>query len=81
MEKPEGKPVLVPEADKRQELDTAEKTRDEFSDDDYDCAQEMREYKESHLGELGGLAFWRARLKDKYTRETIELNYESVKGE
>lgn len=31
VEKPEGKPVLVPESDKRPELNTAEKAREEFS--------------------------------------------------
>lgn len=79
--KPEGKPVLVPEKDNRPELDTTAKMREEFSDNDYDCAQEMREYKESHDGDLGGLAFWKARLKDKFDTVTIEMNYESVKGE
>ncbi|MBS6764041.1 MAG: DUF2800 domain-containing protein [Clostridium sp.] len=79
--KPEGKPTLVSETDKRPELDITKKIKEEFSDSDYDCAQEMREYKESHGGDLGGLAFWKARLKDKFDTVTIENNYESVKGE
>ena len=79
--KPEGKPVLVQEKDNRPELDTTAKMREEFSDNDYACAQEMREYKEAHDHDLGGLAFWKARLKDKFDTVTIETNYESVKGE
>ncbi|TCS78507.1 uncharacterized protein DUF2800 [Muricomes intestini] len=55
--KPEGKPVLVSEKDKRPELNKAEQVKDEFSDDDYDCAREMREYKQAHDGSLGGPSY------------------------
>ena len=78
--KPEGKPVLVSEKDKRPELNRAEQVKDDFSDEDYDCAQEMREYRQTQ-GSLGGISYWKARLKDKFDAVTIETNYESVSAE
>lgn len=75
--KPEGKPVLVPETDKRPELDTAEKVKAEFDDpDDYqECLAEMAVYKNEHDGDIGGAAFWLARMKGKYPPETIKEAY------
>lgn len=83
VEKPEGKPVLVPEADRRPELDTVQKAREElFSDEDGDdCAREMREYLKAHENVLGGKAYWLARLAGKYGKETIETAYQNVSDE
>ena len=75
--KPEGKPVLVPEADNRPELNTAEKAADDFADDS-DCMSEMLDYQNSHDGDKGNLFFWRARLKDKYPRETIDEAFNNL---
>lgn len=69
--KPEGKPVLVPESDKRPELNTVEKAAGEF-EDDAGCAEEMERYREEHGGDLGSLSFWKARLKDRYPVGMIE---------
>lgn len=80
VEKPEGKPALVPEADKRPELNKADAIKQDFNEDD-DCAQEMREYLESHERVLGGKAYWLARLAGKYDKETIEMAYQSVSDE
>lgn len=87
--KPEGKPVLVPESDKRPELDTAEKLRDEFSDEDAlpdsrepglmeECLLEMMKYQEEHNGEIGSNSFWLARLRGKYPADTIKQAYINV---
>lgn len=75
--KPEGKPVLVPETDKRPELDTAEKAKDLFDDqDDYqECLAEIAAYKNEHDGDIGGAAFWLARMKGKYPPEIIREAY------
>ncbi|MEI1258346.1 DUF2800 domain-containing protein [Blautia sp. JLR.GB0024] len=83
VEKPGGKPVLVPETDKRPEYNKAEAIKEEFGEEDdlYNCAQEMREYLESHEHVLGGKAFWLARLAGKYDKETIETIYQSVSDE
>ena len=80
IEKPEGKPALVPETDKRPELNKADAIREDFNED-YDCAQEMREYLESHEHVLGGKAYWLARMAGKYDKETIETAYQSVSDE
>lgn len=75
--KPEGKPVLVPETDRRPELDNAEKVKDEFDDlDEYqECLIEMAAYKNEHNGDVGGAAFWLARMKGKYPPEMIKEAY------
>lgn len=75
--KPEGKPVLVPEADNRPELNTAKKAADDFADDP-DCMAEMLDYQNSRGGDKGNLFFWRARLKDKYPRETIDEAFNNL---
>lgn len=80
VEKPEGKPALVPETDKRPELNKADAIKEDFNED-HDCAQEMREYLESHEHVLGGKAYWLARLAGKYDKETIEMAYQSVSDE
>lgn len=72
--KPEGKPALVPESDKRPELNTAEKAASEFQDAELDCVDEMQEYLQEH-GDLGALAYWKARLKGKIPEEVIEKCY------
>lgn len=87
VEKPEGKPVLVPEADRRPELNTSDKAKDEFSDEEdalpdsrepgllEECLLEMLKYREEHNGEIGSNAFWLARLRGKYPAETIKQAY------
>lgn len=88
--KPEGKPVLVPESDKRPELDTAEKAKEDFPDEDdilpdseepglmEECLLEMMKYQEEHDGEIGSSSFWLARLRGKYPVETIKQAYINV---
>lgn len=79
--KPEGKPVLVPVSDKRPELITTAKVKDEFDDDldEYQrCLLEMAEYKNEHDGDIGAAAFWLARMKGKYPPETIKEAYTHV---
>lgn len=88
VEKPEGKPVLVPEADKRQELDTAEKMKEEFEEEELpdsrepgimeECLLEMLKYQEEHEGDTGSAAFWLARMKGRYTPETIKEAYNNA---
>lgn len=70
--KPEGKPTLVPESDKRPELNTAEKADSEFQDAELDCMDEMLEYKHAHDGDMGALAYWKARLNGKIPNDIIE---------
>lgn len=79
--KPEGKPVLVPVSDKRPELNTTEKVKDEFDDDldDYQrCLLEMAVYKNEHDGDAGAAAFWLARMKGQYPPEIIKEAYTHV---
>lgn len=89
VEKPEGKPVLVPEADRRPELNTAQKARDEFPDEIElpdsqtpgileECMLEMMKYQEEHDGEIGSNSFWLARLRGKYPADTIKQAYINV---
>lgn len=88
VEKPEGKPVLVPEADKRQELDTAEKMKEEFEEEELpdsrepgimeECLLEMLKYQEEHEGDTGSAAFWLARMKGRYAPETIKEAYNNA---
>lgn len=83
VEKPEGKPVLVPEADNRPELDTVAKMKDEFDDDLFDdnpdlykdCLVEIAAYKNEHDGNVGAASFWLARMKGKYPPEVIKEAY------
>lgn len=79
--KPEGKPVLVPISDKRPELNTSEKLKEEFDDDPdryQECLLEMAAYKNEHNGDAGAAAFWLARMKGKYPPETIKEAYVNV---
>lgn len=83
VEKPEGKPVLVPETDNRPELDTLEKMKGAFDDDLFDdgldvyqdCLLEIAAYKNEHDGNVGAASFWLARLKGKYPPEVIKEAY------
>ena len=81
--KPEGKPVLVLENDRRPELDTTEKVKDEFDDTNelYDCAQEMRAYLQEHEHVLGSESYWVARMKERFDEQTIRCSYKSVSEE
>lgn len=79
--KPEGKPVLVPVSDKRPELNTADKIKEDFDDelDEYQrCLIEMAAYKNEHAGDTGAAAFWLARMKGKYPLEIIKEAYTNV---
>ena len=89
VEKPEGKPVLAPESDRRPELNTAQKARDEFPDEIElpdsqtpgileECMLEMMKYQEEHDGEIGSNSFWLARLRGKYPADTIKQAYINV---
>lgn len=76
--KPEGKPALVPVTDKRPELDTAEKIKEDFDDDldEYQkCLVEMAAYKKEHGGDAGAAAYWLARMKGQYPPEIIKEAY------
>lgn len=88
VEKPEGKPVLVPGTDMRPALNTAEKIKEEFEEEELtnnqepglegECLREMRRHLEEHDGDIGGLSFWLARMKGKYPPETIKEAYRNA---
>ena len=79
VEKPEGKPALVPETDKRPELNSVEAAAEEFEADDMKaCEVEMMKYLENHEKVMGSQSYWLARLKGKYSPEVIRDTYDMV---
>lgn len=81
VEKPEGKPVLVPETDNRPELNSVEAAAEDFTDyaDDVKaCEAEMVQYLEAHEKVMGSQSYWLARLKGKYSPEVIRDTYNMV---
>jgi len=70
VEKPEGKPVLVVENDKRPEIRTAEKAAEDF-DDTEACTEELREYYDPDSTYYDDGSYF-AILMDKYGEETMK---------
>ncbi len=79
--KPEGKPVLVPESDKRPELSAADSAVDDFSeesDDAYNCEQELMVLEA--IPPHKPVEHYLESMKGKYTESTICWAYaETVK--
>ena len=75
VEKPPGKPVLVEESDRRPELNNA---ADDFDDEIEPVAHvDLCLHDMKALGGDGTLAYWKAKLKGRFSVETIKAAYEA----
>ena len=77
MIKPEGKPTLVPESDKRPELNTVKAAQEDFAEepdkDREECLAEITMMEKIPPGQP--LEHYLETMAEKYTKETIEWAY------
>ncbi|MEG0989132.1 MAG: DUF2800 domain-containing protein [Clostridium sp.] len=78
--KPEGKPVLVPEMDKRPAISTADSAKgdfsDTFSDEEYNCMAELMLLEA--IPPHKSLEHYLTNMKEKYKEDVIRKSYNEI---